>query len=177
MENFDETKWADITPMTDPLVAECDITTMKTSVFSFDLDAWATACATVAGCTFDETAYVQYALGFLWKQGGVTPCTEDGPYIMTKPGRTSPFEGLYWNHNPNYLTLYYDVTYNDSTFQFGALDSNECYDFLFLEGCFADLRENANDPDEWNLTFSLLASTTGLEEESEHVFHVLWNLS
>ena len=67
MENFEETKWADITPMTDPLEAECDITTMKTAVFSFDLDAWATACATVAGCTFDETAYVPYALGFLWK--------------------------------------------------------------------------------------------------------------
>jgi hypothetical protein len=99
---------------------------------------------------------------------------------MTKPGppaRTLPFEGLYWNHDDDYVTLYHDVTYDVSTFEFDSLDSTECYDFLFLEGCFADLRENANDPDEWNLTFSLLASTTGLEEETEHVFHVLWNIN
>jgi hypothetical protein len=101
---------------------------------------------------------------------------------MTKPGppaRTLPFEGLYWNHDPNSVTLYYDVTYgyNNSSgnFEFGYGGTEECADFQFLEGCFADLRENANDPDEWNLTFSLLASTTGLEEESNHVFYVLWN--
>ena len=122
MENFDEDLWADITPITTG--AECDITTMKTAVFTFELDAWATACATVAGCTFDETAYEPYAFGFLWKQGGVTACgnSDDGPYILTKPGppaRTLPFEGLYWNHNDDYVSIYSGVTYDATTFEFG----------------------------------------------------------
>lgn len=120
MEEFDETKWADITPMTDPAEAECDITTMKTAVFTFDLNAWATACATVAGCTFDETDYVPYALGFLWKQGGVDPCYSDGPYIMNKPESALPFEGLYWNHDDDFATIYYDVSYDATVNEFDA---------------------------------------------------------
>ena len=90
-ENYDATKWATITPIT--AEAECDITYMKAAVFSFDRDVWATACATVTGCTFDKTLYVPYAFGFLWKEGGVTPCSDasDGPYIMTKTGNTLPF--------------------------------------------------------------------------------------
>jgi len=93
---------------------------MKAAVFTFDLDAWATACATVTDCTFDKTLYVPYAFGFLWKEGGVTPCSNDsdGPYIMTKTGSTLPFEGLYWNHNPNAVAVYTGVTYNPSTFEF-----------------------------------------------------------
>jgi hypothetical protein len=118
MEGFDATKWSVITPITDG--KECDITTMKAAVFDFDLDAWATACATVTDCTFDKTAYVPYAFGFLWKEGE-SPCTTTkgfGPYIMTKPGSTLPFEGLYWVHyysNSNYVTVYGGVTYNDET--------------------------------------------------------------
>ena len=48
MENFDVTKWADITPITAD--AECDITYMKAAVFTFDLDGYATACAAATGC-------------------------------------------------------------------------------------------------------------------------------
>ena len=48
MEGFDATKWSVITPITDG--EECDITTMKAAVFTFDLDAWATACAAATGC-------------------------------------------------------------------------------------------------------------------------------
>ena len=66
---------------------------MKAAVFSFDLDAWETACATVTGCNFDKTQYVQYAFGFLWQDGpNMCAGNGNGPYIMTKPGgRTLPF--------------------------------------------------------------------------------------
>ena len=87
MENFDATKWATITPIAEAI--KCDIATMKAAVFTFDLDAWETACATVTGCTFDKTLYVPYAFGFLWQEGGVTACgtayRPDGPYILTYP--------------------------------------------------------------------------------------------
>ena len=113
-DNFDLAKWSDITPINDG--AECDITSMKVAVFSFDLDAWETRCATVTGgCTFEKTYYEPYAVGILWKQLGITACSYNGPYIMTKPGppaRTLPFEGLYWRHNPNAVEVYYNVTYN-----------------------------------------------------------------
>ena len=96
MANFDASKWAVITPIT--AEKECDITTMKAGIFSFDLDAFETACATATGCTFDKTAYVPYAFGFLWQEG-TTKCSSDGPYIMKKPGSSYlPFEGFYWNH-------------------------------------------------------------------------------
>jgi hypothetical protein len=72
MANFDATKWADITVIT--TAAECDIATFKAGVFSFDLDVWATACATATDCTFDKTAYVPYAFGFLWQEGA-TECS------------------------------------------------------------------------------------------------------
>jgi hypothetical protein len=115
MANFDATKWADITvPTTD---SECDITFFKAGVFTFDLDAWETACAEVDGCTFDKTAYEPLAFGFLWQQGA-TECTDDGPYIMNKPGSTLPFEGLYFNHPDDgieYITLYTGVTYDDAS--------------------------------------------------------------
>jgi hypothetical protein len=93
---------------------------MKAAVFTFDLDAWATACATVTDCYFDKTLYKPYAFGFLWKEGGVTPCSNDsdGPYIMTKTGSTLPFEGLYWNHNPNVAAVYTGVTYDALTKEF-----------------------------------------------------------
>jgi len=153
-ENFDATKWATITPIT--AEAECDITYMKAAVFSFDRDTWATACATVTGCTFDKTLYVPYAFGFLWKEGGVTPCSSDsdGPYIMTKTGSTLPFEGIYWNHDPNFVTSYNGITYDASTgyFDFDGTRSL-CRDFQFLEGCFADLRAPENA---YSLAFSLL---------------------
>ena len=153
MANYDATKWADITPITDG--EECDITKMKIAVFTFDLDAWATACATVAGCTFDKTLYEPNALGFLWKTGGVTTCgtSGDAPYILTKPdGRTMPFAGLYWNHGISYYAAVYEtVTYDDSTFMFDTDGTNYCYYHLFLEGCFADLRAN-----DYYFSFSLL---------------------
>ena len=136
---------------------------MKAAVFTFDLDAWATACATVTGCTFDKTLYVPNAFGFLWKEGGVTPCSTWGPYIMTKPGSTLPFEGLYWHHSPNYVTYYYGVTYNDSTKIFGDGGITDCLDFLFISPCFADLRAPGNA---YSLTFSLLKSTDGLADGS-----------
>jgi hypothetical protein len=76
--------------------------------------------------------------------------------------------------------VYYNVTYgyNSSTFsfEFGVGGTEECADFQFLEGCFADLREHANDPDEWNLSFSLLESTEGLEEGTNHLLCVLWDI-
>ena len=163
-ENFDATKWATITPIT--VDEECDITYMKAAVFSFDRDAWATACATATGCTFDKTLYVPYAFGFLWKEGGVTPCSSssDGPYIMAKPGSTLPFEGLYWNHNPNLAAVYTGVTYDASTYKFYDTASTRCNDLNFLDGCFADLRAPGNA---YSLTFSLLKSTEGLADGSE----------
>jgi hypothetical protein len=136
---------------------------MKIAVFSFDLDAWGTRCATVTGgCTFEKTYYEPYAVGILWKQLGITACDANGPYIMTKPGpppsSSLPFEGLYWRHGPNAVEVYDSVTYvyNGSNFEFQVGGIQECADFQFLGGCFADLREHANDPDEWNLSFSLL---------------------
>ena len=172
-DNFDLAKWSDITPINDG--AECDITQMKVAVFSFDLDAWETRCATVTGCTFDKTLYVPYAFGFLWKQGGVTPCSGDGPYIMTKPGSTLPFEGLYWSNGSNYyVSIYYNVTYNSTTYVFADSHYTECYDFQFLGGCFADLRAPGNA---YLLTFSLLESTEGLADGSDQSFHFLWSES
>ena len=53
MANFDDSKWAVITPITEG--AECDITTMKAAVFSFDLDAFERACDAATDCTFDKT--------------------------------------------------------------------------------------------------------------------------
>ena len=181
-DNFDLAKWSDITPINDG--AECDITQMKVAVFSFDLDAWETRCATVTGCTFVKTDYEPYAVGILWKQLGITACDANGPYIMTKPGpppsSSLPFEGLYWRHDPNAVEVYYNVTYgyNSSTFsfEFGVGGTEECADFQFLEGCFADLREHANDPNEWNLSFSLLESTQGLDELTNHSICVLWDI-
>ena len=93
---------------------------MKAAVFTFDLNAWETACATATGCTFDKTLYVPYAFGFLWEEG-TTECTEDGPYIMTKPGSTLPFEGLYWNNgggSADKVSLYYGVDYDSSAYLF-----------------------------------------------------------
>ena len=65
MANFDESKWADLTPPTTG--AECDIPYMKTAVFTVDLDAFESACALASDCTFDKAAYVPYAFGFLWQ--------------------------------------------------------------------------------------------------------------
>ena len=100
MANYDASKWADITPITDGV--ECDITTIKMGVFTFDLDAWATACATVSACTFDKTLYEPYALGFLWQTGGVTSCSGWGPYIMTKPDGRAIFASLVFSQNASY---------------------------------------------------------------------------
>ena len=170
MANFDASKWAVITPIT--AEKECDITTMKAGIFSFDLDAFETACATATGCTFDKTAYVPYAFGFLWQEG-TTKCSEDGPYIMVKPGSFWPFEGFYWNHglDNEYVTLYNGVTYYDFTDTFYFSDKTYCNDFQFLEGCFADLRGSNT----YHLTFSLLKSTTGLGDGSSHSFFFLWD--
>jgi hypothetical protein len=77
---------------------------------------------------------------------------------MNKPGSTLPFEGLYFNHyNGDYVTLYTGVTYDDTSNQFSADSTVECYDFQFLEGCFADLRGN-----DYYLAFSLLTSVDDL---------------
>ena len=92
-------------------------------VFSFDLDLWETACATVTGCTFDKTQYVQYAIGFLWT-AGTNPAPKPqyaGPYIFTMPNNPLPFEALRWHHgNPKFVTIMYGVNYdyNSSIFTY-----------------------------------------------------------
>jgi hypothetical protein len=168
---YDATKWADITPILDG--KECDITAMKAAVFTFDLDAWATACAEVDGdgCTFDKTLYTPYAFGFLWQEGDNKCDDYYAPFIMTKPGSALPFEGLYWKTVYGTASIYTGVDYSSETFQFSYADSVICDDFLFLDGCFADLKtENA-----FHFSFSLLKSTEGLAEGTNLSFHFLWD--
>ena len=84
---------------------------------------------------------------------------------MTMPGSTLPFEGLYWNHygGAAYVGMYTGVTFDVTSYTFDWDDGcYQCYDFQFLDGCFADLRE-ANA---YYLTFSLLKSTEGLADGS-----------
>lgn len=52
--NFDPSKWANINPTAS---AECDIVFWMAGLFTVDLRVWETACASVAGCTFDISAY------------------------------------------------------------------------------------------------------------------------
>ena len=104
---------------------------MKAGVFSVNLDVFETACAKVTDCTFDKTAYEPYAFGFLFKEG-TTKCDSFGPYIMTKTGRTLPFEGFYWNtyYDPQYYTvLYTGVSYSAEFQQFSVTDTVKCVDF------------------------------------------------
>ena len=55
MDNYDAAKWAKITPIT--AGAECDIADMKAAIFTFDLNAFETACLAGLDCTFDKTVY------------------------------------------------------------------------------------------------------------------------
>lgn len=168
MANIDLTKWSVITPTTEG--EECDITSMKAAVFAFDLDAFETACATATDCDFDKTLYEPYAFGFLWQMGEYE-CDKRGPYIMTKPGSTLPFEAMYWDHYEFVCGLEYDITYDSDTFYFSYGTYHLCDPFQFLDGCFADLRAE-ND---YYLAFSLLKSIEGLEDGSTQSFHFLWD--
>lgn len=157
MENFDETKWAVITPIEEQ--KKCDINFMKAAVFTVDLNAFETACAAADGCTFDKTAYEPLALGFLWDDVDSNCSSVFGPYIMNKPDANAlPFEGLYWNDD-DAIGFDVGVTYDAATHYFDYQSYSACAPFDFLDGCFADLGEN-----EFKLTFSLLKSTVGLEE-------------
>jgi hypothetical protein len=83
---------------------------------------------------------------------------------MTKPESTLPFEGLYWNHSPNYVTYYYGVNYDDATYVFGIGGRRKCTDLYFNNPFFADFRAPGNA---YSLTFSLLRSTDGLADGSD----------
>ena len=131
-------------------------------VFTFDLDAWATACATATDCTFDKTLYTPYAFGFLWQEGD-TKCDSLAPYIMTKPGSSLPFEALYWISENETVGIEHGITYDSVNFYFDYEDYEECEVFLFLEGCFADLKTE----EAAHFSFSLLKSTEGLAEGSD----------
>lgn len=173
MANFDAAKWADITPTT--AGALCDITYLKAAVFSVDLGAFEEVCATASDCTFDKSAYVPYAFGFLWQEGA-TACTQDGPLIFDKIGGDLPFSGFYWNNVPDkYVTKYYGVYYVDATTKyFGYAGRTYCLGWNFLETCFSDLRVPEND---YYLTFRILNNVDGLEEGSLQYLYFLWTIT
>lgn len=145
---------------------------MSAAVFSFELEAFETACATASDCTFDKADYVPYAFGFYWQDDG--SCDgELGPYIIQAPGGPLPFDGLFWNGNvdPAALNLIENVAINSSDYlTYDSPFPSACEDFQFLDGCFAELI----DADGYRLAFSLLSSTTGLEDGTDVDLFFLW---
>ena len=146
---------------------------MVAGVFSFNLEAFETACATAPDCTFDKADYVPYAFGILWNDGG-TCSNLYGPYIISSPGGPLPFDGIYCDNyaSPPLVVKLPDVTITSNDFL--SIDSSKvfCDDFQFLDGCFSDFR----DADGYRLTFSLLTSTTGLEEDTAVDLFFLWSM-
>ena len=122
-EKFDPTKWAVITPIS--AGAECDILEMLAAVFTVDLEMFEAVCAAATDCTFDKAVYVPYAFGFLWQEGA-EQCSSSGPYIMTKPGSTLPFEAFYWNSSSETVGMESGISYDDASHYFYYEDYEEC---------------------------------------------------
>jgi hypothetical protein len=59
--NYVDADWAALTIPTGSCLASA-----KVSVFSVDLDAFTTLCASTTGCTFDAADYKPYAFGVLF---------------------------------------------------------------------------------------------------------------